>query len=149
MVFRGTFEHSLDAKHRLTVPAAFRAALSGRLVLAFSHETKPGTPRAIAVWPQEQYDHYASAVLSGRVPISPEARELQRFLFNNSHESELDSANRVMIPPTMLRYAGLDKEVVVTGSGEFLEVWDREAYAAYNEDLLARFSEIAASGNTD
>ena len=86
-------------------------------------------------------------MLSDRDPISPEARELQRFLFNNSHETELDSANRVMLPPTMLRYAGLDKEVVVTGSGKYLEVWDREAHTSYNEDLLSRFSEIA-SGHT-
>ena len=149
MVFRGTFEHSLDAKHRLTVPAKYRAALAGRLVIAFSPETRPGTPRSIAIWPIESFERYTEAVLSDRDPINADARELQRILFNNSIEAELDSANRVMIPPAMLRYAGLDKELVVTGSGEVLEVWDREAHAAYNEDVLSRFTEIAASvGNT-
>jgi MraZ protein len=150
LVFRGTFEHSLDAKHRLTVPAKYRAALAGRLVLAFSPETRPGTPRSVAIWPAEAFERYTEAVLSDRDPINADARELQRILFNNSIESELDSANRVMIPPSMLRYAGLDKEVVVTGSGEFLEVWDREAHTNYNEDVLSRFTEIAASvGHTD
>ncbi len=70
---------------------------------------------------------------------------MKRFFFNYSHDAELDSANRVMIPPTLLRYAGLDKEVLVAGSGECLEVFDRSAYEAYSEDVLARVSEIAAS----
>ena len=71
------------------------------------------------------------------------------MLFSNAHETELDSANRVMIPPTMLRYAGLDKEVVLTGSGEFLEVWDREAHAAYNEDLsVPLLRDRSEPGNT-
>jgi MraZ protein len=66
-------------------------------------------------------------------------------LFGNSHDLELDSANRVMIPAGLMSYAGLDKEVVVTGVGNCLEIWDRATYTAYNESALARFSEIAAS----
>ncbi len=145
MVFRGNFEHSLDAKHRLTVPAKFRAALAAGVVLAVSPETKAGTARSVAIWPTESFERYTGAVLSNRDPISSDARELTRILFNNSHDTELDSANRVMIPPAMLRYAGLDKEVVVTGSGDCLEVWDRDAHRKYNEDVLSRFPEIAAS----
>jgi MraZ protein len=145
LVFRGNFEHSLDAKHRLTIPAKFRASLADGVVLAVSPETAPGTPRSVAIWPTESFERYTTAVLAGRNPISPEARELSRVLHNNSHDTELDSANRVMLPPPMMRYAGLDKEVVVTGSGECLEVWDRTAHAAYNDDVLSRFPEIAAS----
>ena len=62
---------------------------------------------------------------AGLNPFSPKARELKRFFFNSSFDTELDSANRLMIPPTLMRYASLDKDVVVTGSGECLEVWDR------------------------
>jgi MraZ protein len=50
-----------------------------------------------------------------------------------------------MIPAQLIRYAGLDKDVVVTGSGECLEVWDRAAYTAYNEGALTRFPDLAAS----
>jgi MraZ protein len=145
LTFRGTFEHALDAKHRLTVPSKFRTALAGGVVLAASPETSPGAPRSIAVWTPDAYDTYTTAALSGLNPISSEARELKRFFFNNSHDAELDSAHRVMIPPALMRYAGLDKEVVVTGSGECLEVWDRSSYGAYNEGVLTRFPDIAAS----
>jgi MraZ protein len=145
LIFRGTFEHALDAKHRLTVPAKFRAALSDGVVLAISPETAPGTPRSIAMWTAEGYEAYTAAVLAGLNPLSPQARDLKRLLFNNSHDTELDSANRVMIPGKLVEYASLGKEVVVTGSGECLEIWERAAHAAYNEGAITRFPDIAAS----
>jgi MraZ protein len=145
LTFRGTFEHSLDAKHRLTVPSKFRGALADGAVLAVSPETTPGTPRSISIWPPAAFDHFTEASLAGLNPLSARARELKRVLNNNSHDVELDSANRVMIPASLIRYAGLDKDVVVTGSGECLEVWDRTAYTSYNEGALTRFPDIAAS----
>ncbi len=143
--FRGTFEHALDAKHRLTIPAKFRAALAGGVVLAASPETDAGTPRAIGIWPTVEYEAYTSAALAGHNPMSPDARDLRRFFFNLSHDTELDGANRVMIPPSLMQYAGLAKDVVVTGSGECLEVFDRAAYDAYNEGVLTRVPQIAAN----
>ncbi len=145
MTFRGTFEHALDAKHRMTVPAKYRAALAGGVVLAASPETTPGSPRSVAIWTPEAHEAYTTAALAKLNPLSPQARELKRVLFGSSFETELDSANRVMIPAPLMQYAGLDKEVVITGSGECLEVWDRSEYAAYQEAALARFPEIAAS----
>jgi MraZ protein len=143
--FRGTFEHALDAKHRLTVPATYRGTLANGVVLAISPETEPGTPRCIGIWTQEAYEEYTSAILTGLNPLSPKARDLKRLLFANSFDTELDSANRVMIPPRMLGYANLEKEVVVTGAGECLEIWDRPTFTEYNESALSRFPEIAAS----
>jgi MraZ protein len=145
LTFRGYFEHALDAKHRLTIPAAFRAALAKGVVLAVSPETGPGTPRSISIWPPDAFEEFTSAALAGLNPLSSRARELKRLLNNNSHDADLDAANRVMIPAPLMRYAGLEKDVVVTGSGECLEVWDRAAYTAYNEEALSRFSDLAES----
>jgi transcriptional regulator MraZ len=144
LIFRGTFEHALDAKHRLTVPAKFRAALAAGVVLAASPETTAAAPRSIAIWTPDAYEAYTAAALTGLSPIAPEARDLKRFFFNYSHDTELDSAHRVMIPPTLMEYAGLDREVVVTGSGECLEVFDRSRYTGYSEDVLIRVPDIAA-----
>jgi MraZ protein len=143
--FRGTFEHALDAKHRLTIPAKFRAVLAGGVVLAASPEIDADTPRAIGIWPTEVYDDYTKAVLADTHPFSPRARELNRFLFGLSSDTELDAANRVMIPASLMQYAGLSKDVVVTGSGQCLEVFDRAAYDAYSEGVLSRVPQIAAS----
>ena len=150
MIFRGTFEHSLDAKHRLTVPAKFRASLAAGVVLAQSPEVKreedPALARrSISVWPAADYEAWVTATLAQFNPLDPRAREMKRFFFNASFDTELDSANRVMIPPPLKRYAGLDKELVVAGSGECIEVWDRETYYAYQDDVMNRIPDIAAS----
>ncbi len=145
MTFRGTFEHALDAKHRLTIPAKFRGALSDGVVLAASHEVEPGAPRTVAVWTPDGYDAFTASTLEGLNPSSPKARELKRFFFNASFDTELDAANRVMIPQQLISYAGLGKEVVVTGSGECLEVWDRARYSRNFEEVLTRIPDIAAS----
>jgi MraZ protein len=145
LIFRGTFEHALDSKHRLTVPAKFRAALSRGVVLAASHEVTPGSPRSVSIWTPDGYEAFTTQTLNGLNPSSPKARELKRFFFNSSFDSELDSANRLMIPPPLMRYANLGKDLVVTGSGECIEVWDRNAYDAYHNDILIRIPDIAAS----
>jgi MraZ protein len=145
IAFRGTFEHALDAKHRLTIPSKFRAALAGGVVLAASPETTETAPRSMSIWTPEAYDEYTTAALAGISPLSPKARDLKRFFFNYSHDTELDSAHRVMVPPMLMDYAGLQKDLVVTGSGECLEVFDRSAYASYSNDVLTRVPDIAAS----
>jgi MraZ protein len=145
LIFRGTFEHALDAKHRLTVPSKFRAALASGVVLAASHEVASGSPRSVSIWTPEGYEEFTAHTLEGLNPLLPTARELKRFFFNSSFDTELDSANRVMIPPPLMRYAGLGREVIVTGSGDCLEVWDRSAYDAYRDDVLARVPDLAAS----
>jgi MraZ protein len=149
LTFRGTFEHALDAKHRLTIPAKFRVALAGGVVLAPSHEVEVGAPRTVAVWTPDAYDKFTTSSLAGLNPFSPKARELKRFFFNASFDTELDAANRVMIPTPLLEYAALQKEVVVTGSGECLEIWDRARYSQNFAEVLTRIPELAASlGNT-
>ena len=149
MSFRGTFDHALDVKHRLTVPAKFRPALAGGAVLARSHEVTPGSARCVSLWTPEGYERFTSQVLAGLNPLSPEARHLQRFFFNNSFDVELDAANRVMIPEPMRRYAGLAKDVVVAGSGECIELWDRTSYDGYQDELMTRIPDIAQGlGNT-
>jgi MraZ protein len=145
LTFRGTFEHALDAKHRLTIPAKFRGALANGVVLAASHEIEPGSPRCVAIWTPEAYDLFTTSTLAGLNPSSPTARELKRFFFNASADAELDAANRVMIPTFLMSYAGLEKDVVVTGSGECLEVWDRTRHAQNFEEVLTRIPDLAAS----
>lgn len=138
MVFRGTFDYSLDVKSRLTVPARYRAALSGGVVLAM------GLERCVALWTPDGYDAYTQASLAGFHPLSPEAQKLKRFFSANSLETELDAAGRIMIPAFLIDHAGLEKEVVVTGSGDALEIWNRATWAEYNAALASAVNEITS-----
>ena len=138
MAFRGTFDYSLDAKNRLTVPARFRAALSDGVVLA------KRVAGCVAVWRPDDYDAYMQAALERFHPMSPEAEQLQRFFSANAHDTELDSAGRIGVPAFLLDHAGLGKEVVVTGAGQCLEVWDRQAWQDYNARLTDDIASITS-----
>jgi MraZ protein len=142
MAFRGTFELTLDAKNRLTVPAKLRAALAEGVVLA------KGVERNVGIWKPQDYEARIHATLAGRNPASPQARELQRYFSSGAFDTELDAAGRVMIPAVLGEHAGLRREVVVTGGGECLEVWDRDAWREYESDLTNRITDITASLDT-
>ena len=138
MAYRGTFDHTLDAKNRLTIPAKFRASLADGVVLA------KGIERCVQVWTPAAFDAYVSTALAGMNPLSEPARKLNRFFAANSLDTELDAAGRVMVPGFLLDHAALRKEVVVTGAGDCLEVWGRDAWADYNEALSNELPDIAA-----
>jgi MraZ protein len=139
MVFRGTFEYSLDAKNRLTVPPRFRAALADGVVLAM------GLERCVSLWRTEDYDVHSQESLSRFHPLSDEAQTLKRFLSANSHDTELDAAGRVMVPSFLMAHAGLSKEVVMTGAGDSLEIWDRTSWSGYNATLHSDVRDITKS----
>ncbi len=139
MAFRGTFDHTFDAKNRLTVPVKFRASLSDGVVVA------KGVERCVSVWTPGEYDAFVESALGQLNPLSPEARDLQRYFSANAVETELDSAGRVMVPAFLLEHGSLGKEVVVTGAGPCIEVWDRAAWATENAKLAADVLEITAT----
>jgi MraZ protein len=138
LAFRGTYDYSLDAKNRLTVPARFRSALSDGVVLA------KRVAGCVAVWRPDDYDAYMQAALERFHPMSPEAEQLERFFSANSHDTELDAAGRIGIPPFLLAHAGLGKDVVVTGAGRCLEIWDRGAWNDYNDRLTQSVADITS-----
>jgi MraZ protein len=92
LAFHGTFEHTLDAKNRLTVPSRFRSALAGRVFLV------KGQDPCLSLFPAETYEAMANAALATATPMTPQHRELSRYFFSNAQEMELDGAGRVMLP---------------------------------------------------
>lgn len=144
MSFSGTFDYTLDAKNRLTVPAKFRTSLTESLAIA------QGTEKCLTIWPKRDFEEFVAAALVGTTPLDPKRDAIKRFFFSNSFDTELDTAGRVMIPSAHLEYAGLTKEVVVTGVGDRIEVWDRAAWKVYkrnldNADLAALFAGVPAA----
>ena len=138
--FRGTFDHSLDAKNRLTVPARYRAALAEGVVLAMPIDLKP----CVGVWRPEEYARYTQRALAELPPLSPRLTELERFFYGSSHDADLDAAGRVMIPGFLGEHAKLAKEVVVVGVGDRLELWDKIAWDEHRPTLLRGVAEGTA-----
>jgi MraZ protein len=123
-MFYGQYEHTLDEKNRLTLPARFRHALADGVVLA------RGLEQNIDVYPRASWDANVARIAS-LDPLSREAREMKRFVFTGAVVTELDRQGRVLVPPPLAAHAGLTREVVVTGVHDHIEIWDRAAWAAY------------------
>ncbi len=128
MAFLGTYEHSLDAKNRLTVPSRFRAELSEGIVLA------KGVEPCVAIWTPEGFREFTQEALGDAHRLDRRAQRLRRFFNASAFVARLDAAYRVMLPPPLIEYAGLEKEVVVIGNEQSLEVWDRGAWTRYEAD---------------
>jgi transcriptional regulator MraZ len=122
----GEFEHTLDDKNRLTLPAKFRQAFGGGVVVS------RGFDGCLFVFTREGWDGFVSARLEGLNPFSREARQMSRFMFAGAAETELDKQGRVMVPPALLEHARLGRDVVVAGVRDHVEIWDR---AAWREQL--------------
>ena len=136
MAFRGHFEHSLDAKNRLSIPARFRAAFSSGTVLAKDPEP------CVAVWTPETHEAIIERALGNLNPMGSEYRKLSRFYQGNSFDIELDASGRVTLPPPLLTHADIAKEVVVVGVGDHLEVWSKDRWHAQQEALDAQIEEV-------
>jgi MraZ protein len=122
----GEYDHSLDDKKRLTLPAKFRQSFSDGVVLA------RGMDGCLAVYTREGWKSFVESRLAALDPLSKEARQMSRFMFAGASETELDKQGRVMVPAALVTHAGLHREVVVAGVRDHLEIWDR---AAWREQL--------------
>jgi len=136
MAFRGTFDHTLDAKNRLTVPAKFRGTLSDGVVVAQSVE------RCLTIWLPADYEAYVDRALSQVNPMTHQYRELERYFNAHASETELDAAGRIMIPPKLMEWAGLSKDVVVIGARKWLEIWDRESWNTTSAELASNVPQL-------
>jgi MraZ protein len=139
--FRGTYDHTLDAKKRLTVPARYRATLADGVVLAMPVDLRP----CVLVWRPQQYEDYALRAMADVPPLSSKLAKLERFFYGNSQETELDAAGRVMIPAFLADHASLRKDVLVVGAGNRMELWDKAAWNEHRAELISSVAELTAS----
>jgi MraZ protein len=121
----GEYDHTLDDKNRLTLPAKLREELGDEVVIT------RGLDGCLSV-----YSKPAFAVLADRVgtldPFRPETRTMQRYFFTSAPPVELDRQGRMVIPAKLLAGAGIEREVTVAGVFDHLEIWDR---ATWREQL--------------
>ena len=141
-MFLGDHQHTLDAKGRVSLPAKFRAQMTGKIVVA------QGFDRCLYVYPADEYTRFIADLIA-REDFKPTMRKVRRFFTAGAVETELDSAGRVSLPAKLREYAGLSKEVAVTGNGNRIELWDSEAWDAYTqegENIEVLAEELAESG---
>ena len=118
----GEYEHTIDDKNRLTLPARFRQAFADGIVVT------RGMDGCLFAYTRADWDHLVDGRLATLDPLSKEGRRMQRFFFSGAAETELDKQGRVGLPGALLQHAKLDRDVVVAGVHDHLEIWDRDAW---------------------
>jgi transcriptional regulator MraZ len=122
-MFFGEYEHAIDDKSRLTLPARFRAALADGVVLA------KGLDGTVDVYPREVWEVKIVDRIGGLDPLLSDSRMLQRVFFGGASEDVPDKQGRVHLPAALVRHGKLGKDVTVVGNNDHLEIWDRAAWA--------------------
>jgi MraZ protein len=137
-VFLGEYQHSLDAKGRVILPARFRAPLAKGCVLT------RGLDRCLALYPPDEWEN-VSARLREASQSNRRARDFLRIWYASAVEEEPDKQGRITVPEHLREYAGLDREVTVTGRGEFVEIWSRSGWAQRLAEGLPNYADLSES----
>ena len=137
MAFRGQYEHSLDSKDRLTVPARFRAALSeGVVALAFLDS-------CVAVFSTSGYEKFTDEVLGGLSPLGKRGRMMVRRFNATAEDESLDSAGRVRLAKHLIDHADLSGPCVVVGADDHLEVWNPRRWGEHYTEISEHAERMA------
>jgi MraZ protein len=136
-VLLGEYEHTIDDKNRLTLPAKFRQALADGLVVT------RGMDGCLYAYAAEAWQNLVDSRLGMLDPLSPEGRQMQRFFFSGAAEATPDKQGRIMLPAALIQHAKLGRDVVVAGVYDHLEIWDRVAWRAQMQEVEGSAEHVA------
>jgi len=118
----GSYYNTIDSKGRVFVPTKLRYGLAERVWLV------KGVDPCLGLYTPECWQAFASRYITGHSLGNPDARRLKRFFLANSREVDIDGHGRINIPQDYLAYAGIEKDVVIVGMGDMVELWGKARY---------------------
>lgn len=139
--FLGEYEATVDAKGRFLLPAAIKKKLPedapGEFVI------NRGFEKCLSLYPVKNWQPIFEGI-SKLNDFDPKVREFRRYFFNGATELELDSAGRLLIPPNLREHASIERDIVIVGSVQKIEIWDSRKYKEFFETMTpTAFSELA------
>ncbi len=134
-MFLGTHTPRLDDKGRLVLPAKFRDELAEGLVVTRGQE------RSLTIWPVAAFTRFTEQVQTAP-QTSRDVRDYLRMLFAGASDEVPDKQGRITLPPLLRDYAGLDRECVVIGMSDRVEVWEATRWEQYSAEHEASFAEL-------
>lgn len=134
--FIGEYAHNIDKKGRIIIPAKFRDAYDGKLIVS------KGLDGCLNLYTLLQWNQMMQQLMS--LPnTKKETRLFKRNLAAKASECEIDNQGRILIPANLVKEADLIKECFVIGTGNTVEIWSKERWEAYNEEHSDDFEEVA------
>ena len=139
--FLGEYEATVDAKGRFLLPAAIKKKLPEGEQSQFV--INRGFEKCLTLYPSANWQPIMEG-MSRLNDFDPKVREFRRYFFNGATELELDSAGRLLVPPNLREHASIDKDIVLVGSIQKIEIWDKNKYKEFFESMTPQaFSELA------
>lgn len=133
----GEFNHSIDSKGRLIIPSKLRDSLGEHFVI-----TK-GMDGCLFLYPENEWEAFEEKLRT--LPLTnKKARDFKRFFLGSAVEGEIDKQGRVLLSASLRAYANLDKEVVLAGVLDKVEIWSKEAWDAHTTDIEENIEDIAS-----
>ena len=126
-MFMSEYNHTIDTKGRLIIPAKFREKLGEEFVVS------NGMDGCLFVYANDAWNAFEQKLTSLPL-INKEARQFARFFLAGAAEVELDKQGRILLPANLREFAGLDKDVVLVGVGSRVEIWSKDKWDAMNAD---------------
>jgi MraZ protein len=134
----GEFQHTVDEKGRLFMPAKLREGLGSTFYIS------KGLDGCLFVYDKEQWELFESKL--NALPLSKkEARDLRRYFFAGATEGSCDKHGRVLLPLNLRQHAGITKDVVIVGVGNRAEIWAADRWTNYSQES----AEVLAEKLTD
>ncbi|MDD5431209.1 MAG: division/cell wall cluster transcriptional repressor MraZ [Candidatus Pacebacteria bacterium] len=135
-MFIGEFQHNIDVKGRMAIPAKFRQQLGAGAIIT------RGLDRCLFVFSAKEWESLAEKIKSLPL-VQANSRAFSRLMFAGATDVELDNQGRILIPEFLRKYADLDKKVIVTGLYNRIEIWDEEVWKSYKAKTESASDEIA------
>lgn len=132
----GSYNHKLDGKGRMVLPAKFRGELGSSVVATI------GIDRCIVLYPVSRWEELLLK-LKDLSSFKKKTRDFRRVLLSMASEQEIDGAGRILIPQVLRDYAGSVSEVTLIGAEDHLEIWDTARWEEHRAEVLADFSDMA------
>jgi len=136
IVFIGEYQHNIDPKGRLIIPSRFRDELSSTFIIT------RGLDNCLFVYPEDDFNKIVSN-LRKKPFTKKKNRDFQRFFLSGAIECTLDKQGRASISKPLTGYANLEKECVVIGVNDRLEIWAKDKWESFFNDNADAFSDIA------
>lgn len=137
-MFMGEFAHNIDRKGRLIMPARFREELGERVIV------NRGLDGCLNVYTVDQWETVYQKI-AALPSTNRNARMYQRMFLAKASEVDLDSQGRILIPAGLIKCAGLEKECLIIGVANHIEIWAREKWEALEEEQSDSFEDFAES----
>ena len=135
-MFMGEYHHSLDVKGRLIIPAKLRTELGDNFIIT------RGIEKCLFVYPEKRWEGIVQKLES--LPFTKkDARNFTRFFLSGATVAEFDKQGRINITSPLIAYAGIEKDCVVIGTGDRLEIWSKTAWENFFNSASINMSDIA------